>query len=186
MDNVFAGLDQGLDERCLADACLASACQQVVIYPSVTTLHIPESPATSTLSLPIRLPPSVNGRRLGILIEGMTSWGALPLSIMSEVSIASRSWLKLRAWLAMSSENDALIASLMADGDPGVASIKGVIGWERLLVGSGKLSLLGAVSDIKEISSASAGSSVEMDSRSLCAVCLAGLLGSASADPALR
>lgn len=137
----------------------------------------------------MRLPPSVNGRRLGILIEGMTSWGALPLSIISEVSMCSRSWLMLRAWLAMSSENDALIESLIAEGDPGVASIKGVIGCERLLVGPGKSSLLGAVSEIKEISSASAGSNVEIDSWSLCAVCavcLAGLLGSASADPALR
>lgn len=119
-------------------------------------------------------------------MEGMTSWGALPLSIISEASSGSRSWLKLRAWLAVSSINEALITSLMTEGDPGVASIKGVIGCERLLVASGKLSLLGAVSDIKEMSSASAGSDVEMDSRSLCAVCLAGLLGSGSADPALR
>lgn len=156
------------------------------MYPSVTPLHIPQSPATRTLSLPMRLPPSVNGRRLGILMEGMTSWGALPLSIMSEASMFSRSWLMLRAWLAISSENDTLIESLMAEGDPGVASIRGVIGCERLLVGPGKLSLLGAVSDIKEISSASAGSDVETDSWSLCTVCLAGLLGSGSADSAFR
>lgn len=148
--------------------------------------HIPESPATSTFSLPIRLPSTVNGRRLGILMEGMTSWGALPLSIISDASRGSRSWLMLRAWLAISSVNEALIASLMAEGDPGVASIKGVIGCERLLVAPGKSSLLGAASEIKEISSASAGSDVEIDSRSLCAVCLARLLGSGSADPALR
>lgn len=154
--------------------------------PLLTLLHLPESPATSTFSLPIRLPSSVNGRRLGILMEGMTSWGALPLSIISEASSGSRSWLRLRAWLANSSVNEALMASLMAEGDPGVASIKGVSGCERLLVVPGRFSLLGATSDIREISSASAGSDVEMDSRSLCAECLAGLPGSVSADPALR
>jgi hypothetical protein len=48
-----------------------------------------ESPAINTFKRPMALPVSVKGRRLGILILGMISCGALPLSIMFGVPASS-------------------------------------------------------------------------------------------------
>lgn len=107
-------------------------------------LPTPESPAISTFSRPMALPVSVKGRRLGILMLGMMSWGALPLSTMSAgapVAGLSASPLPstLRTWLCMrSSENDPANEFLLdetlliADMGPGVPNMSGVMGCDRL------------------------------------------------------
>lgn len=105
-------------------------------------VYVPESPAMSTLSLPIRLPSSVKGRRDGILMEGMTSWGALPLSIMAGSSgFGSASSVRLRAWLATSSQKTDAVTEflreetpLMAEAGPEAGSIMGVIGMDGSLL----------------------------------------------------
>lgn len=156
-------------------------------------LYAPESPATSTLSLPIRLPSSVKGLRLGILIEGITSCGALPLPIMTECS-GSDSSLMVRAWLAISSDSEAVMEflrdemPLMAEAGPGWASIKGVIGCERFIGAAVLTPLLETVSDTREMSSAWVSASLvteaALDSRSWPRLCFDGLLGHCSDDPA--
>lgn len=113
----------------------------------------------STLSLPMRLPSSVKGRRDGILIEGMTSCGALPLSIMDGGASGSSSTLMLRAWLAVSSDREAVTESLrdetplMAEAGPDAASIKGVTGRELSLAAGANNGFCMGPSDAKETSS---------------------------------
>ena len=98
MNNILARLDDRLDERCLTNS-LANLvlghdiCRKLCI--------IPESPAISTLSLPIFFPRSVNGLRLGILMLGMMSCGVTPW-VPNTLSFSSSS-LDTIAWLAPSS-----------------------------------------------------------------------------------
>lgn len=113
----------------------------------------------STLSLPMRLPSSVKGRRDGILIEGMTSCGALPLSIMDGDTSGSSSMLMLRAWLAFSSDREAVTeflrdeTPLMAEAGPDAASIRGVIGRELSLAAGASSGFCTGTSDAREASS---------------------------------
>lgn len=87
-------------------------------------------------------PLSVNGRRLGILMLGMTSCGALPLSNNSDPISRSSSPLDMMAWLAASSSSEPasefLLESglLKRDGGAGDPHERGVNGremvvWER-------------------------------------------------------
>lgn len=98
---------------------------------------IPESPATSTFRRPMTFPASVKGRRLGILMLGMMSWGALPLSIILCDGSLSASQSILRAWLSMSSKRDPdreflLDETLLrADAGPEIPIKLGVMGWDR-------------------------------------------------------
>ncbi len=97
---------------------------------------VPESPATSTFSLPILFPSSVNGLRLGILMLGMMSCGALPLSIMSDECSRWTPPATLKALLPTPSESDPsnelrLEEELLsADAGPDVPRKMGVIGCE--------------------------------------------------------
>lgn len=104
-------------------------------------LYAPESPAINTFSRPIFFPLSVNGLLLGILILGITSCGALPLSINSDPISRSSSPLETIAWLATSSKYDPASeflresGLLMMDagaGDPKERGVKGldIVAWE--------------------------------------------------------
>ena len=81
-------------------------------------LPTPLSPATSTLRRPMRLPSSVKGRRLGILMLGMMSCGALPLSIMEEPLAAAGSRGSCSSW-SSSSSSTATSPSFMLGGQLG-------------------------------------------------------------------
>lgn len=100
-------------------------------------VHLPESPAIRIFNRPIPFPSSVKGRRLGIFMLGMISWGALPLSIMLEDWSKCPSPEMLREPLARSSEKDPSRefrreeVLLKAEAGPEVPSMMGVMGCER-------------------------------------------------------
>jgi hypothetical protein len=97
---------------------------------------IPESPAISTFNLGIDFPASVNGRRLGILMLGMMSCGALPLSIMFDGVSLSVSPSVLTAWLPRSSDPESEFrldeTLLRAEAPADVPKNIGVIGCDWL------------------------------------------------------
>jgi hypothetical protein len=116
------------------------------VFPTPTTVSlskpkshhlmtIPESPTIIILNLPKFFPRSVKGRRLGILMLGMTSCGALPLSIIVDSKSRSSSPLDMIAWLAASSSNEpasefllepALLSSDGGAGDPKESGVNGL------------------------------------------------------------
>ncbi len=106
------------------------------------------------------LPSDVNGRRLGILMLGMMSWGALPLSIMLEDAgslSASPSSAVLIAWLPRSSEIEPLSEFLREemllrmDVGPEAPSKIGVNGCDA--VGAAAVGLSGGVGGLATVPS---------------------------------
>jgi hypothetical protein len=77
MDDVFADLNDGSDERRFADTCAIVSAPS--LHTRVTcvnaTKYSPVSPATIILNLPMALPLFVKGLLVGICILGITSCG---------------------------------------------------------------------------------------------------------------
>lgn len=130
-----------MTEEAAGDGAIGSTCtmcsQDCTIALTREVFPIPESPAMSTFSLPIALPVSVNGRRLGILMLGMMSCGALPLSIIVEwASLLVSPPSMLSAWLPRSSDPESEFRRdetlLSADALAEVPNNIGVIGWDGL------------------------------------------------------
>lgn len=142
----------------------------------------------------MRLPSSVKGLRLGILIDGITSCGAVPLSSIPDDCCGSSSSLIVRAWLAISSDSEAVMeplrdeTPLIPEAEPRVGSIRGVIDCERVFEAA-RLTLFDVASDTKDISSAwesaSLMSEAALDARSWPKGCFDELLGPCSDDPAV-
>lgn len=112
-------------------------CSQVCTIALIKDVFpTPESPATSTLRRPMPLPVSVNGRRLGIWMLGMTSWGALPLSIMDDTCCrsGSSSSSELTAISEMEPDNEFRLEDgvLMMDPAYEVPRVMGVMGRDKV------------------------------------------------------
>ena len=134
------------------------------------------------LSLPMFFPRSVNGRRLGILMLGMTSCGALPLSIIVDSMSRSSSPLDMMAWLAASSSNEhasefrrepALLSSDGGAGDPRERGVKGLemVVWDARRVWNGEALPLTSVEGTS-VRSASSSSAFDMPCPECLFLCL--------------
>jgi hypothetical protein len=112
---------------------------EVSLSHIITPSNVPVSPATKILSRPRCFPRSVNGRLLGILMLGITSCGALPLSIIVDSISLPSSPLDAMAWLATSSKNDPASefrrepALLISEGGAGDPRDKGVNGRDMVV-----------------------------------------------------
>lgn len=102
MHYIFADLNDRLDE-----GRLSATLRVVSNDPSnIHNQNIPFDPATMILHLPIAFPRCVKGLRLGILMLGMISCGALSCTIDDTGSSSS---LDKTAWLLLSpAPEDAL------------------------------------------------------------------------------
>ena len=110
-------------------------------------LPTPLAPASRTFRRPMLFPSGVNGRRLGILMLGMMSWGALPLSIMADdnrsswPSASPSSTLSGPRLPTSSAESEAVSEFLRDDTllrtevGPEAPSKIGVMGWDAFVPG---------------------------------------------------
>jgi hypothetical protein len=123
VDDVFADLNNGPDERRLADSYTLLSAQRLSPMPLYlgVRMYAPVSPATITLSLPIALPLVVNGRLVGICMLGITSCGK-PEAPSCVSNGSSSSPLEATAWLVVSSMANSSSDSLseVVEGDLGV------------------------------------------------------------------